>query len=73
MMKEYLRRAEAAEYLRTTYGVGTTLSLAKLATTGGGPVYTKLGSIVLYRPEDLDHWARSKMRRHLSTSVAANE
>jgi hypothetical protein len=73
MTREYLRRPEAALYLKERYGAGSPRTLAKLATIGGGPIYTKLGQIVLYRPADLDEWARSRMRRQLSTAVAADQ
>jgi len=57
----YLRRWQAADYLREKYGLSTANSLAKLATVGGGPRFQKLGRIVLYRQEDLDEWVTSRL------------
>lgn len=57
----YLRRNEAAIYLRSHYGYGSVKTLAKLACLGGGPVFRKAGKIVLYRTEELDCWAASRI------------
>jgi hypothetical protein len=58
----YLRRKDAAEYLRQQYGFGSPRSLAKLATVGGGPEYRKIGErIVVYEPSKLDEWAHSRI------------
>jgi hypothetical protein len=59
--KQYLRRKEAAEYLREKYGHGSAKTLAKLATLGGGPIFRKFSNIVLYAPDDLDAWALEGM------------
>ncbi len=56
-----LRVPLAAEYL----GVSKSL-LDKLRCYGGGPVYSKLGSTVIYNTDDLDAWVASKR-------VAAND
>ena len=61
METRYLRRKDAAQYLKTTYGFGGGRSLAKLACIGGGPLFHKAGAAVLYRREDLDAWALSKI------------
>lgn len=61
MQKDFLRRTEAAEYLKKKYGHGSPRTLAKLATLGGGPVFRKFGRITLYRVEDLDQWALEGM------------
>lgn len=50
-----LRVPLAAEYL----GVSKSL-LDKLRCYGGGPVYSKLGSTVIYSTIDLDAWVASK-------------
>jgi len=56
-----LRVKQAAEY------VGLSKSaLDKYRCYGGGPVYVKLGSTVIYRVADLDTWVASKR-------VAAND
>jgi hypothetical protein len=57
----YLRRNEAAQYLREHFGFGTTATLAKLATVGGGPLYRRAGKMVLYTPEDLEKWASARI------------
>jgi predicted DNA-binding transcriptional regulator AlpA len=44
-------------------------TLAKLRLSGGGPVYSKLGSRVVYMPEDLESWVVKNRRR--STCGAA--
>lgn len=68
----FLRRDAAAKYLKEKYGFGSARTLAKLACIGGGPVFRKAGSIVLYEPEKLDEWARSQIGRpQLSTSDTA--
>jgi len=41
-------------------------TLAKMRLSGNGPVYSKLGRRVVYRPEDVDAWIAS--RRFRSTS-----
>jgi predicted DNA-binding transcriptional regulator AlpA len=61
---EHLRVRDAARY------VGLSVStLNKLRGSGNGPVFMKLGRIVVYRREDLDDWLASKRVR--STSEAA--
>jgi hypothetical protein len=69
----YLRRNDAAIYLKSRYGVGSRRTLDKLASIGGGPVYIKLGSAALYDPADLDAWIRSRMKRYIATTVPADD
>lgn len=68
---KYLRRADAAHYVRNTWGIPcSTRWLAKLAVVGGGPIFHKAGRFPIYDPADLDAWAQSRIgapRR--STSV----
>jgi hypothetical protein len=69
----FLRRKEAAAYLRAKYGFGAERTLAKGAVTGDTPAYQKAGKIVLYTLEALDAWAMSKIgpvRRSTSDSTA---
>lgn len=70
---KYLRRADAALYVRETWGIPcSTKWLAKLAVVGGGPIFRKAGRFPLYAASDLDVWAEARIgapRR--STSVAA--
>jgi hypothetical protein len=56
----YMRRGAASGYLSNVWGIDRAPStLAKLACIGGGPKFSKAGRIPLYRPEDLDAWARN--------------
>ncbi len=60
---EYLRCNEAAEYIRSRYGFGSVKTLRNLVSKRTGPrVYRAGGWTVLYRPEDLDAWAQSRIR-----------
>lgn len=59
---EFLRRDDAAEYVRRTYGFPCSPRwLAKLAVVGDGPIFRKAGRTVLYERDDLDVWARSRI------------
>jgi hypothetical protein len=65
----FVRRKEAAQYLKGKYGVGSPATLAKLATVGGGPIFRKNGRIPIYQSADLDAWALAKIgKRVRSTS-----
>jgi hypothetical protein len=70
--RAFIRRREAAEYLAS---IGLPIAfntLQKLATTGGGPVFRKFGRWPVYRREDLEAWARSRLSKpKASTSQAA--
>jgi hypothetical protein len=58
----YLRRAEAAQYVQSTYGFSCSRQwLAKLAVVGGGPVYRKAGRNPIYARADLDIWALNRI------------
>jgi hypothetical protein len=49
-------------------------TLEKKRLTGTGPVYRKVGKIVVYTPEDLDAWLEANRRRSTSdTGPAAAE
>lgn len=69
----FLRRRDAAVYLTAKYGFGAERTLAKGAVTGDTPAFRKVGRIVLYRREDLDAWALSKISapRHSTSDVRA--
>jgi hypothetical protein len=58
---EFWRREQSAVYLKSTYGHGSKRTLAKLATTGGGPEMFYSGRIPLYTQESLDKWALGKL------------
>lgn len=68
----YMRRKEAAEYLRKTWGVSVaTATLMKMASVGGDPVFQRFGRWPVYTPEALDDWARARLSRPMrSTSQA---
>lgn len=59
--QRYLRRKDAAAYLKNKYGWGSWQTLAKLAVNGDGPFFRKFGRAVLYTIDDLDEWANSKL------------
>jgi len=64
MPSPYIRRADAAAYVREKGLPCTTSTLAKFASLGGGPAYAKFGHVVVYTREDLDAWIESRMQRH---------
>jgi hypothetical protein len=57
-----LRRKEASEYLKSTWGFTCKIStLAKLASIGGGPGFEYFGRWPLYPEPELDRWVRSRL------------
>ncbi len=70
----YLRRGQAAAYLQERFGAYTTETLAKLAVTGQGPRFRKIGPYPVYTPHDLENWAAARMTRLVqSTSELSAE
>jgi hypothetical protein len=64
---KYLRREDAAQYLRDKYGFRCSSGLLdKLASLGGGPVFRKARRDPIYAPEDLDAWAEARISAPLS-------
>lgn len=61
-----LNVSQAAEYI----GVSDSF-LNKARLTGGGPVFLKLGRLVVYDRADLDTWLRSCRRTSTSASAPA--
>ncbi len=57
----FLRRKAAGEYLKAKFGFGSEKTLAKLASTGGGPEFRKGFGAALYEPKKLDEWALAKI------------
>lgn len=58
-----LTRKDACEYLFKKYGAAgkvSPITLRTLASTGGGPVYRKVGKFCFYREIDLDAWMASR-------------
>lgn len=67
-----LDRRAAAEYCTSNGFKVSATTLGKLATIGGGPVFYKFGSRVVYDTGDLDAWVKSRLSRPLrSTSEEA--
>lgn len=55
--RPYLNREAASAYLLERYGIQRRpQTLAKMAVSGSGPKYRKLGRTPLYNPDDLDLW-----------------
>lgn len=70
--REYLNRKAASEHLKARGLPVAVATLAKYATTGGGPVMQKFGRrSVVYKPADLDDWAAARLQARHSTSVPA--
>lgn len=66
MVALYLNRKDAADYLKTTYGIPCSVNtLAKFACgmkalgTTEGPPYRKVNKATLYTKWDLDTWAKT--------------
>ena len=68
----FIRRPEAARYLKDKYGFGASRTLAKGVVTGDTPVFHKAGRIVLYTREALDAWALAKISGPLKSSSEAH-
>ena len=66
---QFLRRKDAVRYLRRRFGFGAYSTLAKLAMSGGGPAFRKVGNLVFYEIAELDGWAKHKFPRHTTTQV----
>ena len=73
MQSQFLRRAQAAAYLKSTYGFGAAKTLAKLATVGGGPVYSLAGRFPIYTQSNLDKWALSRISAPASSTSEHRE
>jgi hypothetical protein len=61
---EFMRTTEAARYLRVSHAF-----LETARCEGKGPLFVKLGRVVVYRKADLDAFAEGCVRT--STSTAA--
>jgi hypothetical protein len=70
----HMRRADAARYIRETYGIPcVATTLAKYACSiGTGPVFRKAGKFPIYARDDLDSWALNRLGEPMrSTSELA--
>lgn len=56
-----LRTAGASDYT----GLAES-TLEKLRVSGGGPLYIRVGRVVVYDPDDLDAWLETHKRRSTS-------
>ncbi|MBK5197280.1 MAG: DNA-binding protein [Methyloceanibacter sp.] len=71
-MLEYLTREEASGYLTQRGLIIGKTTLQKMATVGGGPVYSIFGNRAVYTHANLDAWAEAKLTApRTSTSDAA--
>lgn len=59
-----LRTKEAAAYCGSSKS-----TFEKYRLTGEGPVYSKIGRVVVYDLADIDAWLESKKRRSTSEAV----
>lgn len=59
--RRWLRTPEAAEHV----GLGAS-TLEKYRVVGGGPLYRKVGRVVIYDIADLDAWASADKRTSTS-------
>jgi hypothetical protein len=58
---ERLDRSEASAYLWDRHRVKCSrVTLARLASIGGGPKFQRVGPYVFYTPAELDLWAEAK-------------
>ena len=72
-MERYLDRKEQSEYLASRGVRYSRSTLDKLASTGGGPRYVRIGNRALSTPEWLEEWIAAqagKPRRHTSEPAA---
>ena len=66
----FLSRKDASDFLSREWGIKRTVkTLAKLASTGGGPAYRKDGIRVLYDPADLDLWALKTLSPRVASTA----
>lgn len=64
----FMRRCDAAAYLKERFNFGSVGLLAKYATTGAGPEFYKIGRLTFYRRADLDAWIHSSLSRPMRST-----
>jgi hypothetical protein len=70
MTGRFLRRREAAQYVRHEWGVPCAeKTLAKLAVVGGGPPFVRWNRVPLYESETLDTWVRSRLSHQCKSTA----
>jgi hypothetical protein len=68
----WLRRGEASRYLKQQYNISRTPgTLAKIASTGGGPSFQYVGRIPMYPIAALDDWARGLFKPLVASTSEA--
>ena len=70
---KYLKRTEAAEYVRNELGIPCSVGyLAKLASIGGGPVFHKVHTrLAVYSIDELERWAKTRLSPPITRSCEA--
>ena len=64
-----MRRADAARYIRETYGIPcVATTLAKYACDGCGPAFRKAGKFPIYSRDDLDTWANQRLGKFVRST-----
>ena len=59
-----MRRADAARYIRETYGIPcATSTLAKYACVGNGPAFRRAQKFPVYSRDDIDAWAKQRLSK----------
>lgn len=66
--KQYLSRFEASDYLCNRGIPVARQTLAKWATTGGGPRFVKFGRKPLYTPQSLEEWLARRLSREMRST-----
>lgn len=67
---KFLRRGEAAAYIRKTYNLPCAKTyLDFLASVGGGPAFRRIGRWPVYECSDLDTWARQRMTAKVTSTA----
>jgi hypothetical protein len=70
---KYLDRKAAAAFVKDRIGHCSPLTLARLATQGGGPAFHRCANRAIYAVPDLIEWADSKIGpKQTSTADAPN-
>ena len=65
----FLRRTDAARYIREAHGIPCApTTLAKYAVLGGGPAFCKTGKFPIYLRDDLDAWAEKRRSKRVHTT-----
>ena len=61
----HMRRADAARYIRETYGIPcATSTLAKYACSGNGPAFRRAhNKFPVYSRDDVDAWAKQRLSK----------